>query len=129
MKKLISTKLHSSSGETLTEVLVASLVVVLGSILLATMVSASYRMIRNSEKSYDQYLAGQNMLASHGAVQTARTDSEGATEGVSYSETSNESVDVNGSSYSVDKYTVTVNGQTTGYYTYHPSGTSNTSAP
>lgn len=76
MKK-IKAKLKSQSGETITEVLVASLVVVLGSILLATMVSAAYRMIRNSEKAYDRYLAAQNAAASRGEITYTRTDSSG----------------------------------------------------
>ena len=50
-------KLKSNSGETITEVLVASLVVVLGVLLYTMMVQASFRIITNSEtamqKLYD----------------------------------------------------------------------------
>ena len=42
-------KLRNKSGETIAEVLVASLVVVLGILLYATMVSASFRIVTNAE--------------------------------------------------------------------------------
>ena len=42
-------KLKSTSGETIAEVLVASLVVVLGILLYATMVSSSFRIVTTAE--------------------------------------------------------------------------------
>lgn len=67
--------LQNTRGETITEVLVASLVVVLGVLLFATMVSSSYTIITNSEKRMlDIYDAESNAVnpdypgrKSHGA--------------------------------------------------------------
>ena len=47
---MIIYKLKSRSGETITEVLVASLVVVLGVLLFAMMVQSSFRIVSSSEK-------------------------------------------------------------------------------
>lgn len=52
---LIKNKLNKTSGETITEVLVASLVIAFGSIILATMVIASTRIIEKSIKAYNRY--------------------------------------------------------------------------
>ena len=49
-------KYRNQSGETITEVLVASLVIAFGSILLATMVTASTKIIQKSMVAYDQYM-------------------------------------------------------------------------
>ena len=47
-------KLKSNAGETITEVLVASLVVVLGVLLYTMMVQSSFRIITNSEKKMNE---------------------------------------------------------------------------
>ena len=49
-------KYRNQSGETITKVLVASLVIAFGSILLATMVTASTKIIQKSMVAYDQYM-------------------------------------------------------------------------
>ena len=50
-------KLRNTSGETIAEVLVASLVVVLGILLYATMVSSSFRIVTKAEKAMQELYA------------------------------------------------------------------------
>lgn len=57
-------KFRSGSGESIAEVLVAALVVALGALLLVTMVLAATRIIRNSEKAYNEYLDERNVVES-----------------------------------------------------------------
>ena len=49
-------RLKSSGGESITEVLVASLVIAFGSILLATMVTASTKIIQKAMIAYQSYM-------------------------------------------------------------------------
>lgn len=56
----IKNKLNKKYGETITEVLVASLVIAFGSIILATMVVASTRITRKSIEAYDRYISIHN---------------------------------------------------------------------
>ena len=56
----VNKKYRSRSGETITEVLVASLVISLGSILLASMVTASTKIIQKSITAYQQYMGIHN---------------------------------------------------------------------
>jgi len=56
----IFNKIHSKNGESISEVLVASLVIAFGSILLASMVVASSRIIKKSIASYGTYTAFHN---------------------------------------------------------------------
>ena len=53
-------KLKSTSGETIAEVLVASLVVVLGILLYATMVSSSFRIITKAEKAMQELYSAES---------------------------------------------------------------------
>lgn len=55
-------KLRSENGESIAEVLVATLVVALGSVLFAGMVSASEKIVRNSDTAYDKYLSDHNAI-------------------------------------------------------------------
>lgn len=55
-------KLRSAHGETITEVLVASLVIAFGSILLASMVVASTRIIKRSMEAYHLYTERHNAI-------------------------------------------------------------------
>lgn len=55
-------KLKSNRGESLAEVLLASLVISLGFVLFATMVQASSRMVKDSIDHYDAYLEVVNHL-------------------------------------------------------------------
>ena len=48
-------KLRSQAGDTIAEVLIASLVVVLGVLLFATMVQSSFSVINNSEKKMQDF--------------------------------------------------------------------------
>lgn len=57
-----SAKLASRKGESLSETLVAMLVVALGSILLVTMVIAARNIIQKSEEAYDTFIAQHNAL-------------------------------------------------------------------
>ena len=53
-------KIQNRSGETIAEVLVASLVVVLGVLLFATMVSSSFNIIQKSEKKMKEIYAAES---------------------------------------------------------------------
>lgn len=55
-------KLRSENGESIAEVLVATLVVALGSVLFVGMVSASEKIVRNSDTAYDKYLSDHNAI-------------------------------------------------------------------
>ncbi|MBR2677671.1 MAG: hypothetical protein IKE28_12300 [Solobacterium sp.] len=63
-------KLKSTSGETIAEVLVASLVVVLGILLYATMVSSSFRIVTTAED------AMQNLYKTESAFEQNKEDEE-----------------------------------------------------
>ncbi len=60
MVKTIKKKLQSSSGESIAEVLVAALVVSLGSILLISMVNASFNLLTAQEKKYREFISKKN---------------------------------------------------------------------
>lgn len=53
-----------NSGETIVEVLAAMLVVTLASVLFATMVMTSYRIIRQSASAYEEYMNAHNEIES-----------------------------------------------------------------
>ena len=72
-------KLRSEKGESIAEVLVATLVVALGSVLFAGMVSASEKIVRNSDTAYDNY------LNDHNAIEDYENTSEGSSSSVSIS--------------------------------------------
>lgn len=57
-------KLKSENGESIGEVLVAMLVVSLGSILFASMVTASQRLVTRSNKAYQSYVTSRNQMES-----------------------------------------------------------------
>lgn len=73
-RKLAVRKLSSESGESIGEVLAATIVVALGSILLATMVSSSKNIITKSEKAYDKYIAQRNYLETRGGIRDDSVD-------------------------------------------------------
>lgn len=58
----IRNKLHSSSGESISEVLVAMLVIALGIVMLVSMISASGNIIRRSEQAYADYIKRFNAM-------------------------------------------------------------------
>ncbi|MCR5097194.1 MAG: hypothetical protein K6A70_10750 [Erysipelotrichaceae bacterium] len=60
MKKYVAIKLVSNKGESIAEVLVASLVITLGAIILFTMVNASFRILQNEEKKYKEFIKEKN---------------------------------------------------------------------
>ena len=65
-------KLQGRSGETITEVLVASLVIVLGVLLFAMMVQSSFRIVSTSEKKVLAiYESESNAESGKGTVGTA----------------------------------------------------------
>ena len=75
-RNILQRKVFSRSGETITEVLVASLVIAFGSIILATMVVASTRIIKKSTEAYGQYMVLHNemeMLDANGRVGDEKT--------------------------------------------------------
>ena len=54
--------IRNNRGESISEVLVASTVISLATILLVSMISASFRMIRNSDEKMGQYYEKRNEL-------------------------------------------------------------------
>ncbi|MGN0361252.1 MAG: hypothetical protein ACI4ET_00230 [Bilifractor sp.] len=67
-------RLSSESGESLTETLVAVLIVALASVLLVTMVLAARRVITRSGKAYSSYISEHNALEEIASSSTS-TDS------------------------------------------------------
>ena len=53
-------KLKSQKGETIAEVLVASVVIALGMILFVTMINASFRILNNEETAYKEFIDSRN---------------------------------------------------------------------
>ena len=66
-------KLRSSSGETLTEVLVAALVMALAMILLVNMVTASQKLVTKSEKTFVNNMKLKNSVE-YGGQDTGDTE-------------------------------------------------------
>lgn len=58
----IHKKLHSQTGETITEVLVAVLVIVLGLTMLAAMINSSSKLMTVSKRYYENYYNAVNAL-------------------------------------------------------------------
>ena len=74
MQNLVRAKLGSRAGESLTETLVAVLIVSLASILLVTMVQASRRVVTRSGSAYSYYISEHNDLAVEGSSQGSGTE-------------------------------------------------------
>ncbi len=70
--KLVN-RLSSHRGETISEVLVASLVISLGMLLVATMISASFRILSREEKSYREYIEQKNIFETYSESKDAST--------------------------------------------------------
>ncbi len=60
---MLKRKLQSKKGESITEVLVSALVIALGAMMLASMVTSSMRLVQRSDTAYQRYMDEQNMLA------------------------------------------------------------------
>ena len=63
MAEKLKRKLKNTSGETISEVLVALLISALALMLLAGMINATANMVSTSETFLNNYLAGANKLA------------------------------------------------------------------
>lgn len=59
MKKIL-VKLSSNKGESISEVLVASLVIALALIMLVTMTMSAFRLTRNAENAFNDYYDSEN---------------------------------------------------------------------
>lgn len=70
----VRVKLGSKAGESLTETLVAVLIVSLASILLVTMVQASRRVVTRSGSAYSGYIKEHNELAVEDSSQNSPTE-------------------------------------------------------
>ena len=77
MQNRVRAKLGSNAGESLTETLVAVLIVSLASILLVTMVQASRRVVTRSGSAYSDYISEHNDLAVEGSSQGTFSPVEG----------------------------------------------------
>lgn len=62
---MVNNKLRNKSGETIAEVLVAGLVVMLGVLLFATMVSSSFRIISKSETKMKRIYEAESYVEGH----------------------------------------------------------------
>ena len=60
MMIFIKNKITSDQGETIAEVLIASLVIALGMILFVTMVNASFKILVNEDKHYREFVESKN---------------------------------------------------------------------
>ena len=73
--KRIKGKIKNEKGESLSEVLIALLVSVLGMVLLASMITASTNIIMKSKNKMKQYVTAENYVVGH-------TDTETPPEGI-----------------------------------------------
>lgn len=94
-------KLRSEHGESLGEVLVAVLVVALGSLLFASMLTASIRIVSKGEKTYHQNMNVKNQLEAYQKGNSG-TSSTGSTSPV---ETGTGQVTVSGTLHGIDSTT------------------------
>ncbi len=62
METRVMQKLKQTKGESISEVLIASLVLVFGFLLFVTMVQASMKMMKKSEDAYNEYVEVSNQL-------------------------------------------------------------------
>ncbi len=62
METKVMQKLKQTKGESISEVLIASLVLVFGFLLFVTMVQASMKMMKKSEDAYNDYVEVSNQL-------------------------------------------------------------------
>ena len=74
MIKDIQKKLSSNTGESIAEVLVAALVVVLGSLLMYTMVNTSFRLLTKEEESYKEFIDERNEFEIDPAEETKKSE-------------------------------------------------------
>lgn len=65
-------KLKSEKGESIGEVLVAMLIVALGSVMFASMVTASGRLLTHSKQAYNSYIENHNQLESESTTASAQ---------------------------------------------------------
>lgn len=94
-------KLRSEHGESLGEVLVAVLVVALGSLLFASMLTASIRIVSKGKKTYHQNMNVKNQLEAY-QKDSSGTSSTGSTSPV---ETGTGQVTVSGTLHGIDSTT------------------------
>lgn len=94
-------KLRSERGESLGEVLVAVLVVALGSLLFASMLTASIRIISKGKKTYHQNMNVKNQLEAY-QKGNSETSSTGSTSNV---KPEDGKVTVSGTLYGIDSTT------------------------
>lgn len=60
MMKTIRKKLNSSKGETISEVLIAGLVVVLAFVMVMSLINTSYHVLTKTDEKMDEYYAERN---------------------------------------------------------------------
>ncbi|MDD4526167.1 MAG: hypothetical protein PHX95_10065 [Lachnospiraceae bacterium] len=66
LSERVLNKLRSTSGESISEVLISMLIVALGSIMFATMVMASKNLIQKSDTAYSDYVNKRNWFVLEG---------------------------------------------------------------
>ncbi|NLC74607.1 MAG: hypothetical protein GX685_05155, partial [Clostridiales bacterium] len=66
LSERVLNKIKSTSGESISEVLISMLIVALGSIMFATMVMASKNLIQKSDKTYSDYVNKSNWFVLEG---------------------------------------------------------------
>ena len=76
MEKAIFKKLKSKSGESISEVLVASLIVALAFVMVASLISASQQIIQKNDAKMKEYYAEKNAFEAGDSVSTGQTNLE-----------------------------------------------------
>lgn len=82
LSERVLNKIKSTSGESISEVLISMLIVALGSIMFATMVMASKNLIQKSDKTYSDYVNKRNWFVREGTspADVGESDSSNYTE-------------------------------------------------
>ena len=69
-------KIYGNKGESIAEVLIAALIISLGTILIITMINASFKLLTNEEKSYKEFIDAKNEFAATYYKETDATTKE-----------------------------------------------------
>ena len=74
MKKTVIKKLKSTKGESISEVLVASLIVALAFLMAASLITASYKIIQKTETKMSEYYSARNAYEARTAADIKKTN-------------------------------------------------------
>ena len=96
LSERVLNKIKSTSGESISEVLISMLIVALGSIMFATMVMASKNLIQKSDKTYSDYVNKRNWFVLEGTspADVGESDSSNYTDEIKAAVTGSTSAEV-----------------------------------